>query len=63
MSQGKKRVGRKPLPVVSKSRRAIRISRKAMAKDPVLSLSGLGKEIWKGIDADQYVKELRESWD
>ena len=26
-------------------------------------LRGLGKEIWKGIDADQYVKNMREGWE
>ena len=31
--------------------------------DPVLSLSGLGKEIWAGIDPDHYVRQLREGWE
>jgi hypothetical protein len=26
-------------------------------------LRGLGKETWKGVDADQYVKNLREGWE
>ena len=26
-------------------------------------LKGLGKEIWKGIDADDYVRGLREGWE
>ena len=30
--------------------------------DPILRLRGLGKEIWKGIDPDEYVKKLREGW-
>lgn len=25
-------------------------------------ISGLGKEIWKGINTDKYLKELREEW-
>ena len=26
-------------------------------------LRGLGKEIWKGIDAQEYVNQLRNEWD
>ena len=33
------------------------------AGDPVLKLQGLGKDIWKGIDPDVYVKNLREGWE
>lgn len=33
------------------------------AKDPVLMLQGLGKDIWKGVDPDVYVKGLREGWE
>ena len=28
-----------------------------------LELEGLGQEIWEGIDAQQYVNQLREEWD
>ncbi|MEW6687149.1 MAG: ribonuclease H-like domain-containing protein [Candidatus Edwardsbacteria bacterium] len=38
------------------------IELKQIKKDPVLSMSGLGKEIWKDVDADDYVKGLREGW-
>jgi hypothetical protein len=31
--------------------------------DPILALRGLGKEIWKGIDPDEYVRQLREDWE
>lgn len=30
--------------------------------DPILQLSGLGKEIWKGVNPDDYVHKLREGW-
>lgn len=30
--------------------------------DPVLSLQGLGEEIWKEEDADTYVNRVREGW-
>jgi hypothetical protein len=29
----------------------------------LLELEGLGAEIWQGIDAQQYVNELRAEWD
>jgi hypothetical protein len=28
----------------------------------VMELEGLGKEIWEGIDAQQYIEEERNSW-
>jgi plasmid stability protein len=30
---------------------------------PIMSLEGLGKEIWRGIDAAEYVENERRSWD
>jgi hypothetical protein len=30
--------------------------------DPILSLRGLGKEIWRGEEPDRYVQRLREGW-
>ena len=29
----------------------------------LLALRGLGSELWKGIDAQEYVNELRSEWD
>jgi hypothetical protein len=29
----------------------------------LLELEGLGAEIWRGIDAQDYVNELRKEWD
>lgn len=29
----------------------------------ILELEGLGKEIWEGIDAQEYVNRERDSWD
>ena len=34
----------------------------ATAPDPILSLRGLGKEIWDDEDADEYVRRVREGW-
>ena len=31
-------------------------------KRSILELRGLGKEIWKGIDAQKYVNQERDSW-
>lgn len=32
-------------------------------KRSMMELEGLGAEIWKGIDPDEYVNELRNEWD
>ena len=29
----------------------------------ILELRGLGKEVWEGIDAKDYIDELRDEWD
>jgi hypothetical protein len=30
--------------------------------DPILQMAGAGKEIWSGVDADEYVRNLRSNW-
>jgi AbrB family looped-hinge helix DNA binding protein len=30
--------------------------------DPVDALRGLGREIWEGTDAQEYVNQLRDEW-
>lgn len=30
--------------------------------DPILQMRGVGKEIWAGTDADEYVRSLRSNW-
>ena len=32
-------------------------------KRSIMELHGLGAESWKGIDAQDYVNELRQEWD
>ena len=32
-------------------------------EDPILKLRGLGGELWRGIDPDDYVRRLREGWE
>ncbi|MCL1465382.1 hypothetical protein [Argonema galeatum] len=34
----------------------------ARPRRSILELRGLGKEIWKGIDAQEYVNQERDSW-
>jgi hypothetical protein len=29
----------------------------------IMELHGLGKELWNGVDAQDYVNELRQEWD
>ena len=36
---------------------------KRRVKHSIMELEGLGAEIWKGIDAQEYVRKERESWD
>jgi hypothetical protein len=36
---------------------------KSKKSDPILELRGLGKEIWAGEEADQYVSRLRGGWE
>ena len=31
-------------------------------KRSILELRGLGKEVWRGIDAQEYVNQERDSW-
>lgn len=35
----------------------------APKKHSIMELRGLGKEIWEGIDAQEYVNQLRDEWD
>ncbi|MGH2457595.1 MAG: hypothetical protein ACRDIY_01870 [Chloroflexota bacterium] len=33
------------------------------SKHSILELHGLGKEIWEGIDAQEFVNHLRDEWE
>jgi len=39
------------------------VTRAVQPQRSLLELEGLGAEIWQGIDAQQYVDELRQEWD
>jgi hypothetical protein len=34
-----------------------------LKKRSILEFEGLGAEIWQGIDAQEYLNELRDEWD
>ena len=36
---------------------------KRRRKNSIMELEGLGANIWKGIDAQDYIRKERESWD
>lgn len=38
-------------------------NRKNKTQHSIMELEGLGKEIWAGIDAQEYVDQERNSWD
>jgi hypothetical protein len=35
---------------------------KIKIKPRLLDLAGVGREVWKGIDPDEYVRKLRNEW-
>ena len=60
----------KPLPRAVRLQLLARIAQDLAVSDTsdepeqsLLGLEGLGAEIWHGIDAQQYVNELRDEWD
>jgi hypothetical protein len=61
----------KPLPAAERLRLVAMIARdlataitsETPRQRSLLELEGLGAEIWEGIDAQEYVNELRQEWD
>lgn len=47
--------------LVSLMRRQV-MSQPPRARHSIMELRGLGKEIWEGIDAQEYVNQERASW-
>lgn len=41
----------------------LRRNLKKRKKHSIMELEGLGAEIWKGMDAQEYIRRERESWD
>lgn len=42
---------------------SIVIARGKIGGRNILGLEGLGKELWGGIDAQEYINNIREEWD
>ena len=42
---------------------AVETKEEEKPKRSIMELHGLGAEIWQGIDAQEYVNELRREWD
>jgi len=40
----------------------VRVRIRAWPEHSVRELRGLGKELWRSIDVEQYIKEERDSW-
>lgn len=59
----------KPLPPVERLRLVARMTSDlaeengGSKKRSIMELHGLGAEIWTGIEAEQYVNELRDEWE
>lgn len=58
----------KPLPRAARLQLLARIAQDLAAEEnkgelSIMDLHGLGAEIWQGIDAQQYVNEMRDEWD
>ncbi len=43
--------------------RAMQGKKKLSTRRRLSELRGLGKEIWQGIDAQDYVNQMRDEWD
>ena len=42
---------------------SIVISREKLGTVDLLRLRGLGKNLWRGVDAQKYINQLREEWE
>ena len=50
------------LRLISELAEYLRLAARPEARTSILDLQGLGKEIWQGIDAQDYVDHERASW-
>ncbi|MDQ2747485.1 MAG: hypothetical protein M3T96_09515 [Acidobacteriota bacterium] len=59
----------KPLPTNEKLRLIAKVSsdlaesETEKPKRSIMELHGLGAEIWEGVDAQEYVNEMRDEWE
>ena len=56
-------IERRNMTLDNKRRHEGRQADKPKRKRQLTELRGLGKEIWAGIDAQEYVNEMRDEWD
>ena len=42
---------------------SIIISRERAGESDIMKLKGLGKHLWKGVDAQKYIDKLRNEWE
>ena len=57
------RARRKGRPVAQEVLHILKQATEEPAPLSILALKGLGKEVWRGVDAAVYVAEERRSWD
>ena len=50
------------LRLISDLTESLRVEAPPEARTSILDLQGLGKEIWQGVDAQDYVDRERSSW-
>jgi len=51
------------LRLISELAEYLRVHTTPEKRTSILELQGLGKEIWQGLDAQEYVDRERKSWD
>lgn len=39
------------------------VAQETPRKRSILELEGLGAELWQGVDAQEYINQLRDEWD
>jgi len=42
---------------------SVTMIRETSGRENLMQLKGLGKHLWNGIDAQEYVRKLRNEWD
>jgi hypothetical protein len=41
----------------------VMLKKKSRRQHSISELEGLGKEVWEGVDVDEYIRQSRGSWD
>lgn len=56
-------LSREELLKLSEALTILAVHKSSKSPRSILELRGLGKEVWEGIDPDEYVAQERDSWD